>query len=186
MDERGWNMFCLKPYLLAWQTTIGGFLTTPELHPEEWGGVCATSGTPTLRATERRTPKASVFGGHHFCALSLLECWWAHTVPLLSSCLAKASGCAPDPAHSHCFAELSCYLTNAGGSMQCTQDASWSPGSVAGRAWIPGSHRSITIRETVLGRLPKQGHCTDSGGEHSPSESVKKACVLVLQPQPFP
>lgn len=38
------------------------------------------------------------------------------------------------------------------------------------------AHRSITIGETVLGRLLLPGHCTNSGGKHTFSLSVKEAC----------
>lgn len=46
---------------------------------------------------------------------------------------------------------------------------------------VPRSHRIVTIREGVLGRLPSPGHCTDSGLKHSPSLSVKEAYLLVLE-----
>ena len=46
---------------------------------------------------------------------------------------------------------------------------------------VPGSPRTVTIRDTVLGRLPLPGHCTDSGLKHSPSLSVKESCLPVLE-----
>lgn len=53
---------------------------------------------------------------------------------------------------------------------------------VAGGACVPDSHSTLTIRETVLNRLPHRGYCTDS--RHTPRLSVEEACVLVLQLQP--
>ena len=47
-----------------------------------------------------------------------------------------------------------------------------------GSPGVPGSHRTVTIKETVLGRLPPSGHCTDSRLEHNLSLSVKEAICL--------
>lgn len=41
-----------------------------------------------------------------------------------------------------------------------------------------GSHETITIRETILARLPWLGCGTDSGLKHIPSVSKKEACVF--------
>ena len=52
-------------------------------------------------------------------------------------------------------------------------------------ARIAGSHRTVTIREIVLGRLPPPGHCTDSRRKHAPTLSIKKTPIFfVLGPQP--
>lgn len=40
----------------------------------------------------------------------------------------------------------------------------------------------ITSRDIIFGRLPPPGHCTDSKLKHTPSLSVKKDYLLVLQP----
>ena len=48
-------------------------------------------------------------------------------------------------------------------------------------ACIPGSHRTVTIRETGLGRLPAPEHCTDSRLKHTSNLSVKEAYLLVLE-----
>lgn len=49
---------------------------------------------------------------------------------------------------------------------------------------IPGTHGTITIEETIFGRLPPPGHCTDSQLNHTLSLPVKKAYLLVLDFQP--
>lgn len=49
----------------------------------------------------------------------------------------------------------------------------------AREACIPGSHGTGTIRETVPGRLPLPGCCTDSKLKHTPSISEKEAYLLV-------
>ena len=43
---------------------------------------------------------------------------------------------------------------------------------------------SVTIRKTVLGRLLPPGHSTHNRLKHTPSLSVKKAYLLVLELQP--
>ena len=43
---------------------------------------------------------------------------------------------------------------------------------------VPGYHRTVTIGETVLGRLPPPGHCTEDW--HTPSLSVEEVYLLVL------
>ena len=48
----------------------------------------------------------------------------------------------------------------------------------------PGSHRTVTIRETVLSTLPPPGHSTESRLKHSFSLSVKEAYPLVQELQP--
>lgn len=112
-----------KGSLLAWQTTIGRILTTPELLLEEWG-VCVPHQALQPLGYQRNEPPKHLSLGGTISALFVYLSIGGHTVSVLLGCLAKASGYALDPAHSHCFAELSCYLTNAGGSMQSTQDAS--------------------------------------------------------------
>ena len=49
------------------------------------------------------------------------------------------------------------------------------------RLWacVPGSHRTVTIRDSVLGRLPPPGCCTDSRQKHIYSLSEKEAYLLV-------
>ena len=42
----------------------------------------------------------------------------------------------------------------------CRGDMPQSLALVAMGACIPGSHRTVTIRETIFGRLPPQVHCT--------------------------
>lgn len=41
-----------------------------------------------------------------------------------------------------------------------------------------GTHEIVTIRGTILGRLPLPGHCTDSRLKHVPSVSEKEAYVI--------
>ena len=48
-------------------------------------------------------------------------------------------------------------------------------------ACIPGSHRTVAIREVVLGRLPPPGHRTDNGLKHTPRLSMKEVSLLVLE-----
>lgn len=48
-------------------------------------------------------------------------------------------------------------------------------------ACIPGSHRTVAIRETVIDRIQPTGHCTETRLRHSYSPSVKKASMLVLE-----
>lgn len=43
---------------------------------------------------------------------------------------------------------------------------------------VPGSHGTVTIRGTILGRLPPPGHCTDSKLKHDPSLPLKDAYLL--------
>lgn len=43
--------------------------------------------------------------------------------------------------------------------------------------YITGSHGTVLIEETVLGRLPLSGHCTD-GLKHTPSLSEKSLLCL--------
>lgn len=52
---------------------------------------------------------------------------------------------------------------------------------VARGACVPWSHRNITIEETVLGRLPSPGLCTDSRLKHTPGLSMKEAYLLILE-----
>ena len=54
---------------------------------------------------------------------------------------------------------------------------------VASGACIPESHGTVTMRETVLGRLPPTRHCTDSRLKHTSSFSVREASLLVLELQ---
>lgn len=54
---------------------------------------------------------------------------------------------------------------------------------VARRTCIPRSHRIVTIRETVIGRIPSSGHRTESRLKYTPSLSVKEAYLLVLEAQ---
>lgn len=53
----------------------------------------------------------------------------------------------------------------------------WGPG----QACVPGSHRTVTIGDTVLGRLPPEGHCPYSRLKHMPSLSVKETSMLILE-----
>ena len=46
---------------------------------------------------------------------------------------------------------------------------------------IPGSPRTVTVRDTVLRRLPLPGHCTDSGLKLSLSLSAKESCFPILE-----
>lgn len=46
-------------------------------------------------------------------------------------------------------------------------------------ACIPGSHGNVTIRDSILGRLPPSGHCTGSRLKHTPSLAEKAAYLLV-------
>ena len=55
---------------------------------------------------------------------------------------------------------------------------------VGRRACILGSCGTVTIRETVLGRLPPSGHYTDRRLEHTPGLPVRNAYLLVLELQP--
>lgn len=52
------------------------------------------------------------------------------------------------------------------------------------RASVPGLHGTITIRKTVLAKLPPLRHCIDSRLKHTPSIPVKKNNLLVLELQP--
>ena len=49
----------------------------------------------------------------------------------------------------------------------------------ARNACVPGSHGIVTIRETVLSRLPLQWHCTESGLKHTLSLFEKQAYFLI-------
>lgn len=55
------------------------------------------------------------------------------------------------------------------------RDATLLPASGGRGACVIGSHRGVTIRETVFGRLPPPGHCTDTRLRHTPILFVKKA-----------
>lgn len=48
-------------------------------------------------------------------------------------------------------------------------------------SYVPGSHRTVTIREMALGRLPSPGYCIDNRLKHLTSISVKETCLLILQ-----
>ena len=48
-------------------------------------------------------------------------------------------------------------------------------------ACVPGSHGTVTIGETVLGRLPLSGHHTDSWLKHIPSLSENVAYLFVQE-----
>ena len=48
-------------------------------------------------------------------------------------------------------------------------------------ACVPGSHATVTIGETVLGRLPLPEHCTDSRLKHTPRFSEKEADLLIQE-----
>lgn len=52
---------------------------------------------------------------------------------------------------------------------------------VAGRAYVLGSHGTVTIREIVLGSLQPPWHGRDSRLRHIPSLSVKENYLLVLE-----
>lgn len=55
---------------------------------------------------------------------------------------------------------------------------------VARGTCIPESHGIVTIRETVLGRLPPPGHYTGSKLKLTSSLFVKEAYLLILGLQP--
>lgn len=48
-------------------------------------------------------------------------------------------------------------------------------------ACIPGYHKTVVIRETVLDRTLPTGHCTESRLRHIPGPSVKEVCLFVLE-----
>ena len=50
----------------------------------------------------------------------------------------------------------------------------WSPW-----ACVSGSHGTVTIKDSILGRLPPPGHCTDSWLKHILSLSEKEACLHI-------
>lgn len=52
---------------------------------------------------------------------------------------------------------------------------------VARGACVPGSHRTVTIGERVLGRVPSPGHRADLRLKHTPVLSLKEAYLLVLE-----
>lgn len=54
---------------------------------------------------------------------------------------------------------------------------------VTRRTCTPRSHRTVAIRETVIGRIPSSGHCTQSRLKSTPNISVKGAYLLVLEDQ---
>lgn len=47
--------------------------------------------------------------------------------------------------------------------------------------FIPGSQRTVTIKEAVIGRLQPRGYCIDTRLKHTPSLFVKEAYLLVLE-----
>ena len=51
---------------------------------------------------------------------------------------------------------------------------------VAKREGIPELYKNVTIRNTVLGRLPPLGHCSDKRLKHNPNNPVRKAYLLHL------
>ena len=50
-------------------------------------------------------------------------------------------------------------------------------------AHASGSCEIVMVGETVFGRLPPPGHCTESRLKHIPSLSVKESFFLVLDLQ---
>lgn len=79
--------------------------------------------------------------GHHFCTLSLSLYRVSGYTPVLycPSALLKPVG-MHDPYREYSLIDWLCWL---------------------GRACISGSHETVTIRDTALGRLPPPGHHTD-------------------------
>ena len=55
---------------------------------------------------------------------------------------------------------------------------------VARGACVPGSHRTIAMGEAVLCRLSPPGHHIDSSLKHTPSLSVRKSYLHVLELHP--
>lgn len=49
-------------------------------------------------------------------------------------------------------------------------------------ACVPDSHGTVSIKETIHGRLPPPGHFKDSRLKHNPSISEKEAYLIVQEP----
>lgn len=52
---------------------------------------------------------------------------------------------------------------------------------VAREACVSRSNGTVTIQETILGRLPPRRDCTENRLKHIPSLSVKEAYLFVLE-----
>lgn len=57
------------------------------------------------------------------------------------------------------------------------RDATLLPASGGRGACVIGSHKGVTIRETVFGRLPPPGHCTDTRLRHNPHSFCEKGLL---------
>lgn len=54
------------------------------------------------------------------------------------------------------------------------RDTPWAPGSGGWGDCVSGPHRTETMRETVLGRLPHPGHSSDSQVKYIPNFAYEK------------
>lgn len=75
-------------------------------------------------------------------------------------------------------------LGKTGKCMKSTYETPVDFPALRARASIPGLYGSITIRKTILGRLPPLRHGIDSRLKYTPSIPVKKNNLLVLELQP--
>ena len=105
--------------------------------------------------------------GHQFCALPLL----CSRVPL-----------SPGGEALHTSGEL---VFTSADTVFAAVTQGMPLDHLARGACIPGSHRTVTIIEIVLRRLPSLGYCIDSTLKHTPILFVKVAYLLIQELQPW-
>lgn len=90
-----------------------------------------------------------------------------------SFCLASACWYLPEKSSYMCLVPLFLWLL--------PRDTSGLPSSGGQHSLVPEFHRSIKNEETVLGWLLPSLHCRKNKLKHTPSLSVQKAYLLLLE-----